>query len=180
MRALCRAGRPADALAEYRRLRPVLHDELGIEPGTRLQDLHRRILSGEIAAAEPDAATPIAPVRSLPRSAGDFTGREALSAGVLDHLAGGGEGPVVEVDRRDGRGSARPRWLCTWPRGWATATRTRTCSSTCTGTATGSGWNRRPPWSRCCASSASSPSGCRPDSTTGPPCGAARWPAGAA
>ena len=58
---LCRAGRPAEALAEYRRFRAVLHDELGIEPGARLQDLHRRILSGEVAVADAGNGDPDRP-----------------------------------------------------------------------------------------------------------------------
>jgi DNA-binding SARP family transcriptional activator len=51
MLALHRAGRQADALAEYRRVRQVLSDELGIEPGMQLRDLHKRILTGRCAAA---------------------------------------------------------------------------------------------------------------------------------
>ncbi|WP_326521714.1 BTAD domain-containing putative transcriptional regulator, partial [Saccharothrix longispora] len=33
MRALCQAGRQAEALAAYRDARRVLIDELGVEPG---------------------------------------------------------------------------------------------------------------------------------------------------
>jgi DNA-binding SARP family transcriptional activator len=44
MLALYRSGRQADALEEYRHTRETLVDELGIEPGETLQELHRAIL----------------------------------------------------------------------------------------------------------------------------------------
>ena len=44
MLALYRAGRHADALAAYRQARQSLVAELGMEPGERLKELHRRIL----------------------------------------------------------------------------------------------------------------------------------------
>jgi DNA-binding SARP family transcriptional activator len=43
--ALARACRRAEALAAYRHARRVLVDELGIEPGPELRDLHERILA---------------------------------------------------------------------------------------------------------------------------------------
>ncbi|WP_436531099.1 AfsR/SARP family transcriptional regulator [Actinoplanes sp. HUAS TT8] len=44
MRALYQAGRPAEALAQYGRLRTRLIDELGAEPGPALRRLHLAIL----------------------------------------------------------------------------------------------------------------------------------------
>jgi DNA-binding SARP family transcriptional activator len=57
MLALYRAGRQAEALAEFRRLRRRLVDELGVEPGRALQLLQRQIL-----AADPELDPPAAPV----------------------------------------------------------------------------------------------------------------------
>ncbi|MEU8540343.1 AfsR/SARP family transcriptional regulator [Streptomyces sp. NPDC048717] len=47
MRALYRVGRQNEALAEYRRIRTHLRDELGIDPGAELQRLELSILRGD-------------------------------------------------------------------------------------------------------------------------------------
>ncbi|MEY9855952.1 DNA-binding SARP family transcriptional activator [Catenulispora sp. GAS73] len=47
MTALHRSGRRAEALACYQRARTALADELGIEPGAELRELHLRILRSE-------------------------------------------------------------------------------------------------------------------------------------
>jgi len=44
MLALYRCGRQAEALNVYRSTRQVLHEELGIEPGTRLRELENAVL----------------------------------------------------------------------------------------------------------------------------------------
>jgi DNA-binding SARP family transcriptional activator/pimeloyl-ACP methyl ester carboxylesterase len=56
MLALYRAGRQADALRAYRDLRAILADELAIEPGPALRDLHTGILRQDPALdrAAPD------------------------------------------------------------------------------------------------------------------------------
>lgn len=48
MLALHHTGRAAEALDVYRRLRNRLSDEIGLDPGTELQDLHSAILRGDV------------------------------------------------------------------------------------------------------------------------------------
>lgn len=55
MVALYRTGRQADALRTFSELRRTLVQELAIEPGRRLQQLHSRILTGDPALLEPAA-----------------------------------------------------------------------------------------------------------------------------
>lgn len=53
MVALYRAGMQGEALEAYRGTRQALVDELGVEPGSQLQDLHRRVLSQDEELASP-------------------------------------------------------------------------------------------------------------------------------
>jgi DNA-binding SARP family transcriptional activator/Tfp pilus assembly protein PilF len=88
MLALYRVGRQADALTVFRDARRHLHDELGVEPGAALQQLHQQILAADPELVAAVAAEVIAEVGAvtgtrrplpaqLPHQIPDFTGRHA-------------------------------------------------------------------------------------------------------
>ncbi|MFF4822804.1 BTAD domain-containing putative transcriptional regulator [Streptomyces sp. NPDC001312] len=60
MRALYRVGRQIEALAEYRRIKTHLRDELGVDPGAELQSLELAILRGAEPRGPAVEATPLA------------------------------------------------------------------------------------------------------------------------
>ncbi|MFC6090050.1 AfsR/SARP family transcriptional regulator [Saccharothrix lopnurensis] len=73
--ALYRAGRQAEALERYRRLRAGLAEELGTDPGSDLRRLHQQILAADPDLAVPGAdRSPVVP-RQLPAAPAPFTGR---------------------------------------------------------------------------------------------------------
>ncbi|NUU23971.1 MAG: AfsR/SARP family transcriptional regulator, partial [Streptomycetaceae bacterium] len=100
MRALYRCGRQAEALEAYRRTRRHLAEQLGIEPGPELQQLHAAILRrDELLLAAPSApitAGPVPPAQ-LPAGPRDFTGRAAALASLDALLALAGEPEQVLV-----------------------------------------------------------------------------------
>ncbi|MFI6232225.1 BTAD domain-containing putative transcriptional regulator [Micromonospora sp. NPDC050784] len=85
MLALSAVGRQADALAVYREGRRIHADELGIEPGAALHELHQRILAGDLALTGPDERS-FTPVRALPRAISDFTGRQETVARLVKEI----------------------------------------------------------------------------------------------
>jgi DNA-binding SARP family transcriptional activator len=106
MTALYLSHRRADALAVYRAGRAALVDNLGIEPSSRLQDLHRRIIAGEpISLPAHTQPRRVAEVPAqIPADLGDFTGRcEELKQ--LEHdLADLGGQRIIAVVGRGGVG----------------------------------------------------------------------------
>ena len=72
MRALHAAGRDAEALDRYAAVRRRLAEELGVEPGPELRELHQKLLLGEL----PATGRPATPAQ-LPAVVTGFIGRDA-------------------------------------------------------------------------------------------------------
>ena len=90
MVALYRSGRQADALRAYAHARRVLVEELGLEPGSRLQELERAILAQDrsldwgppagtaaVKSSPPPTMPAASPGRTLPAPVTSLVGREA-------------------------------------------------------------------------------------------------------
>lgn len=87
IRALRAAGRPAEALAAYDRLRTALADTLGTDPSAELRALHLELLRPAWAPARPGSAP--APTRtSLPAPLTSFVGREDVCRRIIKLVAG--------------------------------------------------------------------------------------------
>ncbi|GAA4530062.1 AfsR/SARP family transcriptional regulator [Amycolatopsis samaneae] len=111
VRILARSGRRAEALAGYARLRELLADELGVEPGEELRRLHAELLAaGEGSLPGNESAGADRPrhgavPRQLPFDVASFAGRDAELA-ALDGFLGAGreDGGIVVIEGTAGVG----------------------------------------------------------------------------
>ncbi|GHF46895.1 DNA-binding SARP family transcriptional activator [Amycolatopsis bartoniae] len=99
MRALHQSGSQAEALAVYAEARAVLADELGVEPGAELRELHA-------AALAADGAPAWEPVCQLPARTDDFVGREDTVARLERLLEPADTARVVVVWGQPGVGKS--------------------------------------------------------------------------
>ena len=105
MLALYRSGRQAEALDSYRAARDTLVEELGIEPGRRLRELHQAILE-----QDPDLDLAVVPERVGGETSSTVLvgrGRELgeLAAGLEDAFAG--RGRLFLLEGEPGIGKSR-------------------------------------------------------------------------
>jgi DNA-binding SARP family transcriptional activator len=115
MLALHRSGRTAEALQAYHRVRRMMIDELGIEPGGELQRLQHAILACDPALDLPAGPVNGPPVtrlvpRLLPADIADFTGRAEQVSHIRQQLTAAAAGnprlavPVVVITGQGGVG----------------------------------------------------------------------------
>ncbi|POX69197.1 BTAD domain-containing putative transcriptional regulator [Mycobacterium kansasii] len=108
MLAQYRSGRQADALDTYRQMRQRLADELGVDPGASLDQVHQQILSGDEQspgpAPTPHLVVPDRPHSALLRRTTSFVGHTHEVARVIESMA---EGPLVTLTGVGGVGKTR-------------------------------------------------------------------------
>jgi basic membrane lipoprotein Med (substrate-binding protein (PBP1-ABC) superfamily)/DNA-binding SARP family transcriptional activator len=115
MLAMYRTGRHAEALRSFQRFRELLSEELGLDPSPSLRQLQERILlhdpslgppaPSESTSGRPPVRNPYKGLRPFgEEDAGDFFGREALVARLLEALQAGAS--LVSVVGPSGSGKS--------------------------------------------------------------------------
>lgn len=113
MLALHRSGRQAEALEVYQRLRQALADELGLEPGAQLRELHAAVLRDEDDGAE---LVPVRPASSrvtpaqLPADVVGFTDRASHLKELDQLLPGDATGAAIAGTAGIGKTALAVHW----------------------------------------------------------------------
>lgn len=108
MLALSRSGRQADALAAYRQLAALLAEELGVDPGAEVREVHQAILSGDAAttaAHEPETGS-WSRHWQLPMDLSDFVGRSRVIDDLGNYLGDAAGMPVAIISGPPGVGKS--------------------------------------------------------------------------
>jgi DNA-binding SARP family transcriptional activator/predicted ATPase len=82
MRLLALSGRRSEALAQYRRCRRLLAEELDVAPSPETTSLFEQIRDGALAETAPSPRLCLALTHNLPLSPGPFVGRESEIAAI--------------------------------------------------------------------------------------------------
>jgi DNA-binding SARP family transcriptional activator len=90
--ALHRSGRRSEALEAYRQARATLVDQLGLEPGAELREMHEKVLADDESLSWGAPAAP--PPRETPPDVADFTGRQQVLAWITGAVDGAAGAPV--------------------------------------------------------------------------------------
>jgi DNA-binding SARP family transcriptional activator len=120
--ALHRSGRRADALAAYQQVRAVLRDELGVDPGEELQELHHYVLRDVPAGRTPPLnVLPVLSPHQLPPDNAKFVGRrddvaalDELVATATSSTADGSVPPTTVVVIDGGPGTGKTTLAVHW------------------------------------------------------------------
>ncbi|MEU3649840.1 BTAD domain-containing putative transcriptional regulator [Lentzea sp. NPDC034063] len=104
MLALCRSGRPAEALSVYERVRTALRAELGVDPGPALREMYHRVLRSDpeltsYVASEPQprfsTRASVPRPAQLPLNVAVFAGRAAELKAMDEHYETAGARVLV-------------------------------------------------------------------------------------
>jgi DNA-binding SARP family transcriptional activator/tetratricopeptide (TPR) repeat protein len=113
MIALHRMSRTSEALDAYRRLRRLLHEELGTLPQNAVTRLYHRLGQGETPTPDTPVPPPSDAPRQLPPDAGHLVGRDTELSLVDDLLGGGAPLGLITGIAGVGKSALAVRWAHT-------------------------------------------------------------------